>query len=444
MFVRVCCVCCVVATSKALFDKNNWKKAKACLRCIKKGCLSDIPGFAYYTEASAPDADGLPIYTCCRGTNDCENVHQKLMIMLGCTVCGPQLADYLMADWRHHHNIRMGQLHEGHPDTGTSDLEMVERIKVLHAANYPNRPPLYPRLPSTQDIVPNKTLTFGVVALDDAVKDEMGTEWPNLRLDAVRKKFSDNEKFLSERYRVPIPPIPFGAERKEENKLFNTLLGQHPAIVDVAREWRKRVDGVKFFPKIHQHFESKRDAFKKTQKAAITQVHYSSQVDEVHAYLQAMSDEWMTAHYAATPTNPPVTADPPTSATQPEVTNSQLVPLVASTTKTKNNKKRKQKAVAPAESQQQPKKRTVRFVLDSARGDDLEFELDPQAETGGDDLFEFGGNGSGGSKKTRAARKCKQCGETSCPQANQGGRPRTKVGGVVARKVCPRAPSSSI
>jgi hypothetical protein len=66
------------------------------------------------------DKNGLPKYRCVRGTNSVEgSIHQKIVQQFGAFNASPQLADALLAEFRHRHNERCSiRNRTNHPNIG--------------------------------------------------------------------------------------------------------------------------------------------------------------------------------------------------------------------------------------------------------------------------------------------------------------------------------------
>ncbi|KAE9388020.1 hypothetical protein BT96DRAFT_1025600 [Gymnopus androsaceus JB14] len=100
-------------TGQTLFDQETWKKANAVLHDTKLGWLSDPDDVPLYVLEGDPDQNGLNIYHCLRGTNSVEgSVHNPIHKMFGSLNASPELADALVADWRHRHNVDAGSKHK--------------------------------------------------------------------------------------------------------------------------------------------------------------------------------------------------------------------------------------------------------------------------------------------------------------------------------------------
>jgi hypothetical protein len=109
-------------TGQALFSEETWKKAQGVLHDVKKGWISDLSAIPLYT-VNGCDKNGLPLFHCIRGTNSVEGgVHNPIQKNFGSLNASPELADALLVDFQHHHNVDCGALHkwggkyEGHYD----------------------------------------------------------------------------------------------------------------------------------------------------------------------------------------------------------------------------------------------------------------------------------------------------------------------------------------
>ena len=114
-------VICTV-TKQPLFNAESWKKAKGVLHDVKKGWISDPKGIPIYT-ITGYDKNGLALYHCIRGTNSVEGgVHNPIRRSFESLNASVELADCLMADFRHRHNLDVGTVHktgsqyQGHHD----------------------------------------------------------------------------------------------------------------------------------------------------------------------------------------------------------------------------------------------------------------------------------------------------------------------------------------
>jgi len=99
-------------TGQPLFSAETWKKVKAVLHDVCKGWLSDPSSIPVYTHEGT-DKNGLPLYHCIHGTNSVEGaIHNPICRNFASLNASPELADALIADFRHRHNADSGSFHK--------------------------------------------------------------------------------------------------------------------------------------------------------------------------------------------------------------------------------------------------------------------------------------------------------------------------------------------
>jgi hypothetical protein len=98
------------ATGIPLFGRLAWKAANGILRTIKDGFVSDPPGIALYMQIGVDkNADDLPIYFCCRGTNISEGaVHRPILQVFPSTGVGVRHAIMALYAFILRHNLLVG------------------------------------------------------------------------------------------------------------------------------------------------------------------------------------------------------------------------------------------------------------------------------------------------------------------------------------------------
>jgi hypothetical protein len=97
-------------TGKPLFNEKAWNLYKSTLKHIQTGCLSDVPGLAYYVQIGE-DSMGIPLFTCLRGTSALEGFHQKIRQLIRGFNVSPRYAIALLYEfihrWNHDIDIRI-------------------------------------------------------------------------------------------------------------------------------------------------------------------------------------------------------------------------------------------------------------------------------------------------------------------------------------------------
>ncbi|KAJ3717330.1 hypothetical protein C8R42DRAFT_587212 [Lentinula raphanica] len=131
-----------VKTGSPLFNTAAWSVSRNILELIRKGYLSDPPGFALYTQIGIDSkADGLPIYRCFRGTNFTEGgVHRHLVEHLPKHGVSVRHVHSCLQDFVLCHNLRVGTFNStGKPWTGHYSIwltnELHEMLLTLRSNN---------------------------------------------------------------------------------------------------------------------------------------------------------------------------------------------------------------------------------------------------------------------------------------------------------------------
>ena len=122
---------CVV-TGQKLFNDETHRKAQSILVEVQKGWISDPTFMSVYMKAGV-DKDGLNLYHCIRGTNPVEgSVHNPIRRNFAALHASPALADALIADFRHRHNVDCGSAHkDGVQYTGHYDPWLDHELRKL-------------------------------------------------------------------------------------------------------------------------------------------------------------------------------------------------------------------------------------------------------------------------------------------------------------------------
>jgi len=96
-------------SNDALFNRHAIKAAQGVLRTIRDGFVSDPPGVALYTQIGIDkNADNLPIYFCCRGTNISEGaVHRPLLHIFPSNGVGVRHAIMSLVAYVLKHNLKV-------------------------------------------------------------------------------------------------------------------------------------------------------------------------------------------------------------------------------------------------------------------------------------------------------------------------------------------------
>ena len=258
-------------TKQPLFNEAAKKKARRVLEEIENGFYSDPPGVNMYTEITTPSGAlktnkyGMAEIECRRGTNGTEAVHRKIHYTFAGWQTGPRMADALLAEFRHRHNIVCAELRrEGYPVDMPIDTWMIDALQNLYFDNRHAR--LYPSVSNTSEYKQTEE-SFGNIALhSEELHDAILSRWATI--DQVKVKLTANQKHLSVTAGIPLPFQPFITV--EENKQYAACVLDHSFPKndeDAAIRWCELyVDGVNIWPKLPVHMRNHREKFLRGQR----------------------------------------------------------------------------------------------------------------------------------------------------------------------------------
>ena len=109
------------------------------------------------------DRYGLPLLDCSRGTNSVEGFHKSLHLTFAGWSCGVEMADYLLAERRHRHNLKVSEAKRlAFPCTNHFDSWLTDWLQDLVFKNHGVT--LYPGWINARDFGSTEE-TFGTVPL---------------------------------------------------------------------------------------------------------------------------------------------------------------------------------------------------------------------------------------------------------------------------------------
>jgi hypothetical protein len=240
------------ATGIPLFNQNAWKAAQGILRTIKDGFVSDPPGVALYMQIGV-DADDLPVYFCCRGTNISEGaVHRPILHVFPSTGVGVRHAILSLAAFILRHNFNVGTRNRtGIPYKSHFNITLKNQLHLL--------------LHATSNLIPDQDLMHGWVngTLYETTSERIGIALvpDRLRIDADMLPYSSQAKdgtkhhhFLAKSQGTLHAVMPVCTDA--EKQLFGNLMKTNQSLQSndfqtVAKLWNSAyADGEKIFYKV--------------------------------------------------------------------------------------------------------------------------------------------------------------------------------------------------
>lgn len=241
-------------TGVPLFNKEAWLKAKNVLDEILAGNCVDPPDMPMYLPRIDTDGEllrdsyGLQLYDCLRGTNLTECAHKQMLATFGSWVCGVEMSDCLLREWRHRYNHSLAERRRpGFPILGHVDTWLVNTLQHLVEENHGLR--LYDGWVNTSDFIDTNE-KFGTVPLHS---EQLGEAVKAICLDPSPKLTGDR-LYIAEAMELPLPLLPLchpEASAKFAQVVRNYL--PNPDFHKMAVDWCKYVNGDTIMPALPAH-----------------------------------------------------------------------------------------------------------------------------------------------------------------------------------------------
>jgi hypothetical protein len=272
-------------TGQPLFGDETWKKVKGVLHDVQKGWISDPSGIPVYTIRKR-DKNNLLVYHCIRGTNSVEGaVHNPIRRNFAALNASVPLADSLIADYRHRHNLDIGSVHKfGITYKGHYDPWLDHEIALLRSdITWTTNPTSSTLLPDMEplDFAPTQE-QFGIpcIPVADRIKCDFSgapvlpgssdqnskpqTIYPTqLRLSSLNSKRGNMYEYLATAQETLYAVTP--VHTKEEYTLYHNSVAPggewapvngNPHFDRMAAWWSAKANGLTIFYKLPEHLSS--------------------------------------------------------------------------------------------------------------------------------------------------------------------------------------------
>jgi hypothetical protein len=213
-------------------------------REIQEGLFDEINDLQMYDE-DGQDSHGLNLYFSRRGSNRVELYHRFLMLAIGPTTYGPEVAHYLMVLVTARFNVNTGVARLNDYDFGHPWHEFIDRIQIRHMQVYGcNIFPKYKNLSLTETVPDFVAVGFGPVSFDTDSVEPSDEPHPNL---------TGNLRWLAARMKVKLPPL--NVSGKREKQFCNNYFRDNPKptttkLKELSRMFKAEADGIDMFPKL--------------------------------------------------------------------------------------------------------------------------------------------------------------------------------------------------
>jgi hypothetical protein len=211
---------------------------------IREGLFDELNDLQMYDE-NGQDSHGLNLYFSRRGSNRVELYHRFLMLVIGPTIYGPEIAHYLMVLVTTRFNVNTGVVRCGDYDFGHPWHEFIDRIQIRHMQLFGcNIFPKHKNLILAETVPDFVAVGFGPVSFDKDCVDLSEEPHPNL---------TGNLRFLACKMKVKLPPL--NVSGKREKQFCNDYCRDNPKpttteLKELARMFKAEADGIDLFPKL--------------------------------------------------------------------------------------------------------------------------------------------------------------------------------------------------
>jgi hypothetical protein len=213
-------------------------------REIQEGLYDELNELQMYDE-DGQDSHGLNLYYSRRGSNRVELYHRFLMLAIGPTIYGPEIAHYLMVLVTARFNVNTGVVRCGEYDFGHPWHEFIDRIHIRHMQLFGcNIFPKHKNLLLTETVPDIVAVGFGPVSFDtDYVEPS----------DEPHQNLTGNRKWLAKKMKVKQPPLNVAGKR--EKTICNDFFRDNPKptttkLRELARIFKAESNGIDVFPKL--------------------------------------------------------------------------------------------------------------------------------------------------------------------------------------------------
>jgi hypothetical protein len=213
-------------------------------RDIQRGSFEELNDLQMY-DNNGQDSHGLNLYYSRRGSNRVELYHRFLMLAIGPTIYGPEIAHYLMVLVTTRFNVNTGVVRCGDYDFGHPWHEFIDRIQIRHMQLFGcNIFPKHKNLTLTETVPGFVAVGFGPVSFDEDYVDLSEEPHPNL---------TGSLRWLAIKMKVKLPPL--NVSGKREKQFCNDYFRGNPKpttakLKELARLFKAEANGIDMFPKL--------------------------------------------------------------------------------------------------------------------------------------------------------------------------------------------------
>ena len=192
------------------------------------------------------DSNGLELWIRLRGSNRCENLHQKMKSAIGYWNVGAEIGHYILVLLSYRYNVSAGIKRSGDTNFGHPYLHIIDRIQI--------------RMQQIYDVLVYENYLNLSLQLSNESFTSVGIEELHCPEMYVAKGKTDSRMmhrdvlFMAKKMKLVMSPL--SLSHPHEIKIFNDFMKDHHVLNQnnlhkLAIEFKDKSNGVTMFPKHH-------------------------------------------------------------------------------------------------------------------------------------------------------------------------------------------------
>lgn len=231
------------------------------------------------------DSDGLSLWLRLKGSNRCENYHQKLESAIGSWTVGPELGHYIMLLLTFRHNVNTDVQRYNGINFHHYELDLIDRIQI--------------RVQQLCNTIVFKNHVNMSLFEGDSAFISVGVGPSHYSSDYVVTGPPDDRlkpdlRFIAEKMNLQCPPLPIA--HKHEKKVFNDFYKTTPQCNDqtrteLAKLFLSKTNLVTIFPKLPSMIKSHETKWKKNSLIKLACTQMSAEFDKLLLEISDTTDD---------------------------------------------------------------------------------------------------------------------------------------------------------
>lgn len=225
-------------------------------RKCRLGYFQELEDVSTY-KWNGRDSDGLSLWLRLRGSNRCENYHQKMECAIGSWIVGPMLAHCILLILTYRYNANANVARCNGIDFHHYELDLIDRIQI--------------RMQQLHNVIVFDNHVNSSLMQTDPTFISVGIGPLHYSSDFVAKGTPSDElksdlRFIAEKMNVICPPLPIA--HRDEKRIFNDFYKNNPTSTDTTRKqlakiFLQKANYQTIFPKLPSMLKAHEKKWKK-------------------------------------------------------------------------------------------------------------------------------------------------------------------------------------